>query len=313
MARNNARRPGLYRARSLLAVSQRAPPRRPGTWLRAKPSAASCWRPAPAARFGGRKLLHPLPDGTPIGVAALRNLHDALPRVPRGGARGGRGARGTLRREGARVLECAEAVPGHGSQPGCGSARRARRAWLDRRAGRHAAGAAGEHRALAERLARGRAHRGADVERRARPSGRLRGVVAARSCWRCAATRCAQRAAASRRARWSGCEVDDPGIVQDVDTVRGCAAPDDARDAMIGFAIIISEPTQPTPSHASRPLRLRPQHHALQLPRDAEVAVSRSRWNAARRRRGRSRPRSAPRRSCPVAVSSPACSRTLLY
>ncbi len=30
------------------------------------------------SRFGGGKLLHPLPDGTPIGVASLRNLKSAL-------------------------------------------------------------------------------------------------------------------------------------------------------------------------------------------------------------------------------------------
>ena len=31
------------------------------------------------SRFGGGKLLHPLADGTPIGVASLRNLKSALP------------------------------------------------------------------------------------------------------------------------------------------------------------------------------------------------------------------------------------------
>ncbi len=33
------------------------------------------------SRFGGEKLLHPMPDGTPIGVASLRNLKSALPNV----------------------------------------------------------------------------------------------------------------------------------------------------------------------------------------------------------------------------------------
>ncbi len=33
------------------------------------------------SRFGGGKLLHRLPDGTPIGVASLRNLRKALPDV----------------------------------------------------------------------------------------------------------------------------------------------------------------------------------------------------------------------------------------
>lgn len=34
-----------------------------------------------ARRFGADKLLHPLPDGVPIAVAAARNLAAALPRV----------------------------------------------------------------------------------------------------------------------------------------------------------------------------------------------------------------------------------------
>ena len=33
------------------------------------------------SRFGGGKLLHPLADGTPIGIASLRNLREALPEV----------------------------------------------------------------------------------------------------------------------------------------------------------------------------------------------------------------------------------------
>jgi molybdenum cofactor cytidylyltransferase len=33
------------------------------------------------SRFGGGKLLHPLRDGTPIGVTSLRNLKKALPEV----------------------------------------------------------------------------------------------------------------------------------------------------------------------------------------------------------------------------------------
>ena len=34
-----------------------------------------------ATRFGGDKLLRPLPDGTPIGVAALKNLAAAVDTV----------------------------------------------------------------------------------------------------------------------------------------------------------------------------------------------------------------------------------------
>jgi molybdenum cofactor cytidylyltransferase len=34
-----------------------------------------------ASRFGGGKLLHPLPDGTPLGIASYRNLKAACPHV----------------------------------------------------------------------------------------------------------------------------------------------------------------------------------------------------------------------------------------
>jgi molybdenum cofactor cytidylyltransferase len=34
-----------------------------------------------STRFGSNKLLHPLPDGTPLAVASLRNLRAAVPRV----------------------------------------------------------------------------------------------------------------------------------------------------------------------------------------------------------------------------------------
>jgi molybdenum cofactor cytidylyltransferase len=66
------------------------------------------------SRFGGRKLLHPLADGTPIGVAALRNLRHALPRVVVVVRPGDSALAACFAREGVPVIECAEAVDGMG-------------------------------------------------------------------------------------------------------------------------------------------------------------------------------------------------------
>jgi molybdenum cofactor cytidylyltransferase len=66
------------------------------------------------SRFGGRKLLHPLPDGTPIGVAALRTLVQAIHRVVVVVRAGDAELAGCFAREGAHVLECADAVDGMG-------------------------------------------------------------------------------------------------------------------------------------------------------------------------------------------------------
>lgn len=67
-----------------------------------------------ASRFGGGKLLHPLPDGTPIGVAALRNLHQALPRVLVVVRAGDTVLAELFARERVPVLECAESAQGMG-------------------------------------------------------------------------------------------------------------------------------------------------------------------------------------------------------
>ncbi len=66
------------------------------------------------SRFGGGKLLHPLADGTPIGVAALRNLAQVLPRTLVVVRPGDDDLAALLGREGARVIECARAVDGMG-------------------------------------------------------------------------------------------------------------------------------------------------------------------------------------------------------
>lgn len=66
------------------------------------------------SRFGGGKLLHPLADGTPVGVAALRNLARVLPRVIAVVRPGDDQLAARLALEGARIIECAEAVDGMG-------------------------------------------------------------------------------------------------------------------------------------------------------------------------------------------------------
>jgi molybdenum cofactor cytidylyltransferase len=73
-------------------------------------------------RFGGRKLLHPLPGGTSIGLAALRNLRSALPRVVAVVRPGDDELRQLLARERVPVIECAQACRGMGHSLAAGVA-----------------------------------------------------------------------------------------------------------------------------------------------------------------------------------------------
>lgn len=73
-------------------------------------------------RFGGRKLLHPLPSGTPVGVAALRNLRSALPRVVTVVRPGDTELRLRLAKERVSIIECAEADHGMGHSLAAGVA-----------------------------------------------------------------------------------------------------------------------------------------------------------------------------------------------
>ena len=75
-------------------------------------------------RFGGRKLLHPLASGIPIGVAALRNLRAALPQVVCVVRRGDDDLRQLLACEGPDVIECAQADRGMGHSLAAGVAAR---------------------------------------------------------------------------------------------------------------------------------------------------------------------------------------------
>jgi len=72
------------------------------------------------SRFGGGKLLHPLPDGVAIGVASARNLLRALPRVVAVVRPDDAGLGDLLRAEGAEVVVCADAHLGMGASLACG-------------------------------------------------------------------------------------------------------------------------------------------------------------------------------------------------
>lgn len=68
-----------------------------------------------ASRFGSNKLLHPLPDGTPIAAAAARNLKAALPRVVAVVRPGVPELERALAGEGLEVAVCAQAAEGMGT------------------------------------------------------------------------------------------------------------------------------------------------------------------------------------------------------
>ncbi len=67
-----------------------------------------------ATRFGGDKLLRPLPDGTPIGVAALKNLAAAVDTVVAVVRIGDEALATALAAHGARVTACPRAAEGMG-------------------------------------------------------------------------------------------------------------------------------------------------------------------------------------------------------
>jgi molybdenum cofactor cytidylyltransferase len=73
-----------------------------------------------ASRFGGGKLLHPLADGTPIGVASLRSLRAALPEVLAVVRNGDEGLRALLEAEGVCVRVCSDAHLGMARSFVCG-------------------------------------------------------------------------------------------------------------------------------------------------------------------------------------------------
>lgn len=67
------------------------------------------------SRFGGDKLLHPLPDGTAIGAAAARNLLASVPDVIAVVRPGDFPLADLLEQEGCRVIVCPHAARGMGA------------------------------------------------------------------------------------------------------------------------------------------------------------------------------------------------------
>ncbi|HEX7810909.1 MAG TPA: nucleotidyltransferase family protein [Burkholderiales bacterium] len=72
------------------------------------------------SRFGGGKLLHPLRDGTPLGIASLRNLKSALPDVLAVVRAGDGELRELMLREGVAVHVCDDAHLGMARSLVCG-------------------------------------------------------------------------------------------------------------------------------------------------------------------------------------------------
>jgi molybdenum cofactor cytidylyltransferase len=71
-------------------------------------------------RFGGHKLLHPLPDGTPLGVASARALCAALDRVVAVVRADDAELAAALRAAGCETVVCARAEEGMGASLACG-------------------------------------------------------------------------------------------------------------------------------------------------------------------------------------------------
>jgi molybdenum cofactor cytidylyltransferase len=72
------------------------------------------------SRFGAHKLLHPLPDGTPMAVAALRNLAHGVDEVIAVVRPGDTDLMRWLARETVQVLPCARSDQGMGASLACG-------------------------------------------------------------------------------------------------------------------------------------------------------------------------------------------------
>lgn len=84
-----------------------------------------------ASRFGGRKLLHPLADGSPIGLASWRCLQSVLSSTVVVVRPGDEALQQVYSRAGARVITCAQAERGMGHSLACGvAATAAAHAWV---------------------------------------------------------------------------------------------------------------------------------------------------------------------------------------
>jgi molybdenum cofactor cytidylyltransferase len=175
-----------------------------------------------STRFGSNKLLHPLPDGTPIAVASLGNLKAALPRVVAVVRPGADAVAQLLRAGGAEVTVCDRADDGMGTTL-AHAVRAARDAdgWvvaladmpfiradtIRRVAERLAAGAA----LVAPRYAGARGHPVGFASRFGTALAGLTGDAGARDLLRAEA------------GALEPVDCDDPGVVRDVDTPEDLA------------------------------------------------------------------------------------------
>lgn len=170
-----------------------------------------------ARRFGGGKLLHPLADGTPLGVAAARNLRAALDDVVAVVRPGDDALAEALAAAGCAVSVCAAAVNGMGASLAHGvGLRRAADGWVVALADMPAIRPA-TIRAVAAALAGG-ALLAAPVcgGRRGHPVGiaaRFRDALLALD-----GDAGARDIVAAHRAQLVLVECDDPGVLLDVDT-----------------------------------------------------------------------------------------------
>ncbi len=174
-------------------------------------------------RFGGRKLLHPLPGGASIGLTALRNLRLALPLAVVAVVRPGDDElRQLLAGERVPIIECADADRGMGHSLAAGVG-----AQLDADGWVIALGDMPYLQPDTIRAVARAVEQGAELVvpvfagQRGHPVGfgsRFRGDLLALSGDAGARTVLARHASAVLEL-----EIDDPGVVQDVDTLADAA------------------------------------------------------------------------------------------
>lgn len=176
------------------------------------------------ARFGGDKLLAALPDGTMLGAAAARAMMRVLPRVVAVVRPGDVALRRCLEEEWVDVVECAEAARGMGRSLACGiGAAPEADAWLIALADMPYIKDS-SYRRVAQALAGGAelaapSHRG----QRGHPVGFGAGFGAALLALD--GDRGARELFSAHAGEARLIEVDDAGVLQDVDTPRDLRPP----------------------------------------------------------------------------------------
>lgn len=173
-------------------------------------------------RFGGAKLLHRLPDGRPIGVAAATSLRPACDRLLAVVRRADDELAALLAGAGCEIIVCPEAEAGMGHSLAAGVRASAdASAWLVALADMPFI-AASSHQAVASCLRAGASLAASRYQdRRGHPVGFS-------SAWLAQLTALGgDQGARSILGQYSGdvtlCDVDDPGVIQDVDRPQDLA------------------------------------------------------------------------------------------